>query len=105
MKGKNELVEPAMKIILEAGDARNYIQKAVAAFVADDLPTMENLLRQAEDAIREAHKAQIKVVQAEASGVQFDYSLLMSHAMDTLMTIMSELHMTKNMISIHRKDE
>lgn len=104
MANESVLVKAAMAIILDAGDARNYIQGAVKAYVRGDVAEMEANFARAEAAIRQAHQSQTEVVQAEAAGEQFDYSLLMTHAMDTLMTIMSELHQTKNMIMIDRKD-
>ena len=49
-----------------------------------------------------AHKVQTATIQAQAAGEEVEYSLLFTHAQDTLMTISAELHMVKKMMPIVR---
>lgn len=57
-------------------------------------------MEEAEKAFVLAHKAQTEIIQNEASGESYEFSLLFAHAQDTLMTIHSELRMAKEMVDI-----
>lgn len=98
----NELVMTAMQIILHAGDARLKITQALAAAKRFDFIDADALMKEAEADITLSHKSQTEVVQNEMSGHTYDYSLLFTHAQDTLMTIKSELNMAREMIDILR---
>ena len=50
--------------------------------------------------LNKAHNAQTSVIQSQVSGENVEYSLLFIHAQDTLMTITTELRMTKKMMPI-----
>lgn len=53
--------------------------------------------------ITKAHKIQTDAIQDEAAGEEkSEYSLLFAHAQDTLMTIMSEINLAKQIISISK---
>ena len=78
MDEQKELVQVAMQIILHAGDARNH----------------------ATEALKAAKQFETETVQNEMSGEKYEYSMLFAHAQDTLMTIMSEINMSTEMIDI-----
>ena len=61
---------------------------------------VSNSAKKAEEEIVLAHKAQTEVIQNEMSGQGYDYSLLFTHAQDTLMTIKSELTFSKELIDV-----
>lgn len=65
-----------------------------------DFEKAEALMEEAEKAFVLAHKAQTEIIQNEASGESYEFSLLFAHAQDTLMTIHSELRMAKEMVDI-----
>ena len=96
----NELVSVAMQIILHAGDARIKINEALKAAKEFDFNTAEPCMTEAEQCILQAHKAQTEIIQNESSGKTYPYSLLFTHAQDTLMTINSEYRMASDMIDI-----
>lgn len=102
MDEQNELVTVAMKIILNAGNARNSAADALAASKQFDFDLADKKIKEAEEAIVQAHKAQTKIIQNEASGHSYTYSLLFTHAQDTLMTINSELRLAKELIDVLR---
>lgn len=97
---QDELNEVSMQIILHAGDARTFTSEALKAAKAFDFDTANNLIIQAEENITKAHKAQTNVLQLATSGAEIEYSLLFAHAQDTLMTIISEINISKELISI-----
>ena len=44
------------------------------------------------------HRAQTEIIQNEARGIRYEYSMLFNHAQDTLMTINSEIELTADLI-------
>lgn len=92
----------AMGVIINAGDGRLAIDRAMDALTALDFETAETQLAEADAKILAAHKAQTEMIQREAGGEQVDFSILLVHAQDTLMTIAAELHMAKKMLPVVR---
>lgn len=97
---ENELVCVAMQIILHAGDARIKITEALSQAKRFAFDEAEVLMHEAEEAITLAHKSQTVIIQDEANGGNYEFSLLFAHAQDTLMTINSEIRMAVEMIDI-----
>lgn len=96
-------IQSAMNIILHAGDARASCMNALDAIAQNDFDAAEVHIKTATEEITKAHKIQTDEIQDEAAGeVESEYSLLFSHAQDTLMTIMSEINIAKKMIKIYR---
>lgn len=100
----DELTNAAMQIILAAGDARLLINDAVKKASEKNFSEAENLMIEARKKIAEAHGYQTSIVQTEAAGKKYEYSLLMTHAMDTLMTIASEWNITENMLFLYKNN-
>lgn len=99
---QEDLVNVAMQIILHAGDSRVKITEALKYAKKFDFANAGKAMDEAEKEIVLAHKAQTDVIQAEADGEKYEYSLLFNHAQDTLMTINSEVRMAKELIAILR---
>ena len=59
-------------------------------------------MKQANDEVVEAHRAQTSTLQKEADGVEIPYSPLFGHAQDTLMTVKTEINLMKEIIKIYR---
>ena len=95
-----ELVATAMQIIMNAGDARLSVKDALSHAKAFDFTEAENKMEEAKKFIVQAHKSQTEVIQSEANGKKYEYSMLFAHAQDTLMTIMSEIQLAEQMIDI-----
>ncbi len=94
------VVASAMEIILHAGDARVKCKEALEAVAACDIAGAREKMAEAHTEITEAHRVQTDAIQGEASGEKVEYSLLLTHAQDTLMTINSEINMTKQLIGV-----
>lgn len=95
-----ELVATAMQIIMNAGDARLSVKDALSHAKAFDFTEAEKKMEEAKKFIVQAHKSQTEVIQSEANGKKYGYSMLFAHAQDTLMTIMSEIQLAEQMIDI-----
>ena len=96
----NELVSSAMEIILHAGDARTQGKEALEAGASFDLTVAHERMAEAHSEITRAHRVQTDAIQGEARGEELPYSLLFTHAQDTLMTINSEIVLAKQIISV-----
>lgn len=96
-----ELMESAMGILLTAGDARLYCNQALDALAKLDFTIAKKQMEEAEEKMIQAHEYQTKIIQTEIEGEQSEYSLLFSHAMDTLMTTSSECMLSKKLIALY----
>lgn len=92
----------AMEVIINAGDGRVCIDRAMDCLASLDFDGAEERLAEAGSKVLAAHKAQTATIQAQAAGEEVEYSLLFTHAQDTLMTISAELHMAKKMMPVVR---
>jgi PTS system cellobiose-specific IIA component len=97
---ENELTMVAMKIIINAGDARTKAREAVKYAKQFEFEKAKILMNEAYDFINLAHTSQTEVIQNEAGGKSYDLSLLFVHAQDTLMTIKSELSFASDVIDL-----
>ncbi|MBT9432883.1 PTS lactose/cellobiose transporter subunit IIA [Candidatus Sodalis endolongispinus] len=92
----------AMAIIMDAGDARALITDALLAIENNQFSLAEEKIHQAQQKVKSAHGNQTDIVQREIHGELFPASLLFTHAQDTLMTINSELLMSRHLLKIFR---
>ena len=90
----------AMQIIMSAGDARVSCNDALKAIAEGNVESARELIKKAEGQIAEAHHVQTDAIQGSIGGETQAYSLLFAHAQDTLMTVYSEIHMTKQLLLI-----
>ncbi|KRL14630.1 PTS lactose/cellobiose transporter subunit IIA [Schleiferilactobacillus perolens] len=100
---EDELNKVSMQIILHAGDARNQITEALNKIGDEQFDAASELLTQAQENLKKAHESQTSTIQSAAQGMEIPYSVLFTHAQDTLMTIMSELNLAKQLIKLFRK--
>lgn len=96
----NELVPVAMQIILHAGDARVLANEAIEHAKQAEFEEAKGCLAAAHQKIIQAHQSQTQVIQEETRGIQHEPSLLFTHAQDTMMTISSELRLTKVLVEM-----
>lgn len=96
-----DLVETAMQMILFAGDARDDIKHALDAMMNDDEAEAQKYMESAKEALAQAHHCQTNIIQKEAAGERCEYSMLFTHAQDTLMTIYSEYHLAEKVCMMY----
>lgn len=102
---EDELNKVSMKIILHAGDARNIVKHALDKIGDQDFTSANELMKEASENLKKAHEVQTNIIQRVAGGEEVPYSVLFSHAQDTLMTIMSEYNIASQLIKIFSKLE
>lgn len=93
-----EKIQSAMQIILHAGDARVNNDLALKALAEFNIVKAKEEHSKAQENITKAHRIQTDAIQDETRGISSEYSLLFAHAQDTLMTINSEILVTKRLI-------
>lgn len=99
-----ELNKAAMQIILNAGDARTFIMKAVDCICTDEnIDEAHVYLDKAKILLEKAHKVQTEYIQNTVQDEEQKSCLLFAHAQDTLMVIHSERLMVINMLKIYNK--
>lgn len=89
-----------MNIIIYSGDARNYMYEALTKAREEKYDEIDGLIKQANDAIGNAHDIQTSMLQKEASGEPLKVSILFVHAQDQLMTTISEKNLITEMIEM-----
>lgn len=102
---EDKLISAAMGIILNAGDARLHIKEALSVISENNYELATEKLKQAKQKITVAHAMHTDMIQGEAKGEKIGYSLLFTHAQDTLMTVNSELTLTKQLYKVFESFE
>ena len=100
---KDEYVmNKAMEIIMNSGDARVHASKAMDCIAKGDFEHAKALLKEADKVQAAAHSIQTDVIQGDIRGgdEKMGYYVLFAHAQDTLMTIQVEINMTKSMLKL-----
>lgn len=97
-----EINEISMKIILEAGNAREMLQEGIKSLETFDFNNAEEKFNKAKEHLKVAHQTQTETIQGEARGEAISFSLLFAHAQDTLMTVMSEKNVAVNLLKLSK---
>lgn len=95
-----EMIDAAMNIIVDAGDARLAIGDCFKSIAEGDFDACEERLLEARRLLAKAHGQQTDIIQSEGEGELRQHPLLFMHAQDTLMTINSELNLCRQMLAI-----
>jgi PTS system cellobiose-specific IIA component len=103
MSDKSKSVQFATMTILHAGNARKMISDAYTALSEFNFEVARKKIEQAREEAIFAHREQSKIIKSESEGDSLEFSLLLTHAQDTLMTAVSEIQIAKNMITIVEK--
>lgn len=99
---EEKVISSAMQIILYAGDARTYTEKALDCLELDQYGEAEEWMAKARESIIRAHQEQTNIIQADAAGDKLEYSMLFTHAQDTLMTNYGEYHVAEKMVRLYK---
>lgn len=96
------IINKAMEIIMNSGDARNYAAQARDEINNGNYAKAAQLLKEADKVQTAAHVTQTEMIQGDIRGGDeaMQYSVLFAHAQDTLMTIQVEINMTKAMLKM-----
>ncbi len=98
-----ETIRIATKVIIHAGNARSQINRALSAAEKFQFSESRDFLVQAEEEINLAHQSQTKTIQKEARGENIEYTLLYTHAQDTLTSAIIEYNLTNHLITMYQR--
>lgn len=90
-------------IISSSGSARSHVFEAMKEAEKSNFDRMHELLKLADNELKEAHNIQTQIIQAEAKGNKWDVDLLMIHAQDHLMTSMLARDFTEKMAYLYKE--
>ncbi len=110
MDKENKSQQIGFEIVALAGDARslyleclNDLKSSDAKTLATVIKTCHSKMKEAEDLLNECHVKQTDMLQDEARGNDQDFSYLMVHAQDHLMTTILLKEMLETFIDLYEK--
>lgn len=95
--------EVILSIIMHSGEARSYSMEAIACAKEGLFDKSRELIRMADEELGYAHSSQTSLIQGEAANDQIDFSLLLVHAQDHLMTTMTFKDLAVELIEINER--
>lgn len=95
--------EIIMNLIMHSGEARSYAMEAMADAKSGDIEGAREKITKASEQLTEAHHSQTALIQGEAGGNKAEFSLLLMHAQDHLMTTMTLKDIASEIVDIHEK--
>ena len=95
--------EAAMKLMLNAGDARKQAQEALAAARQGQSQSASEKLARARELLNAAHNTQTELLTKEAQGDGVPFSLLTVHAQDHLMTAITYIDLAQEIVSLYAR--
>ena len=101
---REEVTLLGFEIVAYSGDARSRMLDALKAAQEGDFDKAEVLVKEAEECLNEAHKAQTGLLQQEARGEDIAYSITMIHGQDHLMTSILLQDLMKHLIELYKRN-
>ncbi len=90
-------------IILHAGNARSFAMEAIRLAKKFDFPATRDKIEDASTEIVLAHKEQTKLLQKDVAGEKSEFSIMLIHAQDHLMTALTVKDLANEMIDMYEK--
>ncbi len=98
---KDQLVEIAFQIIAYSGDARGIATEAIEEAREGHIEEAKKMIEEARTTVNESHNYQTELLTSEANGEQVDFSVLLIHSQDHLMTSMVVIDLAEQMINMY----
>lgn len=95
--------EIILNIIMHSGEARNYSMEAIALAKSGEFVKARELITKADEELGYAQNSQTSLIQGEAANDKIEFSLLLVHAQDHLMTTMTFKDLAMELIEVHEK--
>ncbi|MEG1003716.1 PTS lactose/cellobiose transporter subunit IIA [Clostridium sp.] len=95
--------EIILNLIMHSGEARSYAMEAMELAKQGKIEEGKALIEKSSQELVEAHHSQTKLIQGEAGGEKAEFSLLLMHAQDHLMTTMTLKDLANEIIDIYAR--
>ena len=105
MNNLNEMETIIFGILSNGGNAKGLAYEAITCSEEGNFKQAENLLKEADKYLLEAHKIQTSIIQKEASGEKSEVSVLFVHAQDHLMSALEIKTLAEKFININKRLE
>ena len=92
----------AFQLISYAGDASSFF-KAVEKARNGEFDEADELIKKGESELTNAHNAQTELLAKEAQGKDIEYSIMLVHAQDHLMTTIMYERVAKEFITLYKE--
>ena len=93
----------AFQLLSYAGDAFSSFFKAVEKARNGEFDEADELIKKGESELTNAHNAQTELLAKEAQGKDIEYSIMLVHAQDHLMTTIMYERVAKEFITLYRE--
>jgi len=100
---KETLQGISFQLIGYAGDAFSYFFQAVEKAREGKFEEADQMIAEGDKQMIEAHRAQTDLLTAEASGKDMEFSVILVHAQDHLMTTMMYERVAKEFINLYKE--
>ena len=93
----------AFQLISYAGDTFSSFFKAVEKARNGEFDEADELIKKGESELTNAHNAQTELLSKEAQGKDIEYSIMLVHAQDHLMTTIMYERVAKEFITLYKE--
>lgn len=94
--------EVSFELILNAGNSKSKSLMAIECAREFNFEEAENLVKEAADDLKSAHKSQTELIQGEARGEKQEINVILIHAQDHLTTAMIMIEQAKEFINVYK---
>ena len=91
-----------MNIIINAGDCKNHAYMALGKVNEGKYDEADEEIKLANEALSKAHDSQTEMLQKEAAGEKVDFSLILMHAEDQMMSAEIIKSLVEEMIEMYK---
>lgn len=100
---EEEHLQSVMGLIMYGGTAKSLAMEAINLAKKHQIEEAKEKLKEAEQALIEAHHSQTDMLTQEAQGTAVPISLLLVHGQDHLMTSITFVDLAKEVVDIYEK--
>ncbi|MGG3979653.1 MAG: PTS lactose/cellobiose transporter subunit IIA [Bacillota bacterium] len=91
------------QLILHSGNARSKVIQSIREYRDGSVQKAEELLQQAEDDLQQSHDIHFQMIQKEAGGGKNEFSLLLLHAEDHLMSTLTMKELVSELLELFKE--
>lgn len=95
--------EISFGIISFAGDGFYRMREAIGAAKKGDFDKADEYMKEAKKLLKESHDIHNKVIMSEADGKKVEWTVLLSHAQDTMMNAILFETVAEELIDMYKK--
>ena len=100
---KQEVAMIGFEIVAFAGEARSKLLQALKLAKAGEFDGIDDLIKEAQESLNDAHAAQTQMLAKEAGGENPELGFIMVHGQDHLMTTILLKDIIYTLIDIYRQ--